>query len=98
LDVLFFATNYLTQAGLELLKEKSPHLIQDIGIVTFDDNKLFKICTPSITYVSQSLREISNKLIDLLLAMLTHKGVKESTENILLKSELLIRESSISKK
>lgn len=98
LDALFFATNYLTQTGLEALKEKSPNLLQDIGIVTFDDNKLFKICTPSITAVSQPLREISNKLMDLLLPMLKNKDVKESKENILLKAELIVRESSVSKK
>lgn len=98
LDALFFATNYLTQTGLEALKEKSPHLIQDIGIITFDDNELFKIYKPSITAVSQPLTEISNKLMDLLLPMLKHKGVKEFTENILLKAELIERESSVSKK
>lgn len=98
LDALFFATNYLTQTGLEALKEKSPNLIQEIGIITFDDNNLFEICTPSITAVSQPLREISNKLMNLLLPMLKHKEVKESTVNILLKAELIVRESSVLKK
>lgn len=98
LDALFFATNYLTQTGLEAIKEKSPNLIQDIGIVTFDDNVLFEICTPSITAVSQPLKEISNKLMSLLLPMLKHKEVKESTGNILLKAELIVRESSVLKK
>jgi LacI family transcriptional regulator len=98
LDALFFSTNYLTQTGLEALKEKSAHLIQDIGIITFDDIKLFKIYTPSITAVSLLLRAISNALMNLLLLMLKHEYVKESTENILLKAELIIRESSVSKK
>ncbi|WP_235893256.1 type 1 periplasmic-binding domain-containing protein [Flavobacterium franklandianum] len=41
LDALFFATNYLTQTELEELEEKLAYLIQDIGIITFDDHNLF---------------------------------------------------------
>lgn len=98
LDAVFFATNYLTQTGLEVFKETAPHLIHDLGIITFDDNELFKIYNPTITAVSQPLRDISNELMDLLLPMLKRKDVKETTENILLKAELIVRESSRSKK
>ena len=97
LDAVFFSTNYLTQTGLEFFKEQTPSLLQHYGIITFDDNELFKIYTPTITAVSQPLKDISVKLMDLLLGMLKRKEVKESTEKILLKAELVIRESSISK-
>lgn len=94
LDAIFFATNYLAQTGLEVFKESAPHLIQDLGIITFDDNELFKIYSPTITAVSQPLVKISNELMKLLLPLLKRKDVKEETKNILLNAELIIRESS----
>lgn len=98
LDAFFFATNYLTQAGLEVFKEGTPGLIHNFGIITFDDNELFKICTPTITSVSQPLIEISDKLMQLLLPQLKSKEIKgESIKNVLLHAELKIRESSTSK-
>lgn len=97
LDAVFFATNYLTQAGLETFKENYPELINDFGIVTFDDNELFKIYSPSITAVSQPLETIGNKLMELMLRLLKQKEVKEISEKIVLNAKLIIRESSKSK-
>ncbi|PKB15144.1 substrate-binding domain-containing protein [Flavobacterium sp. 5] len=98
LDAVFFATNYLTQSGLEVFKENASHLIHDLGIITFDDNEFFKIYNPTITAVSQPLTEISNELMKLLLQLLKNKEVKnEKVKNISLQAELKIRESSVSK-
>lgn len=95
LDAVFFATNYLTQAGLESFKENNPELIHNLGIVTFDDNELFKIYSPTITAVSQPLESIGNKLMELMLRLLKQKDVKEISEKIVLNAELKIRESSL---
>jgi len=97
LDAVFFATNYLAQTGLEVFKEDSPHLIHDLGIITFDDNELFNIYDPTITAVAQPLFEISTELMKLLLPLLKRKDVKEATKNILLSAELKVRESSAAK-
>lgn len=98
MDAIFFSTNYLTQAGLEVFKENVPHLIQDLGIMTFDDNELFKIYSPTISAVAQPLHEISTEVMKLLLPLLKHKDLKEvTTKNILLQAELKIRESSLAK-
>lgn len=95
LDAVFFATNYLTQTGLEVFKESTSDLIHDLGIITFDDNELFKIYSPTITAVSQPLVEISTEVMKLLLPLLKRKELKEeSTKNILLQAELKVRESS----
>ncbi|REG94773.1 LacI family DNA-binding transcriptional regulator [Flavobacterium aquicola] len=99
LDAVFFATNYLTRSGLEVLKEDAPHLIHEFGIITFDDNELFKIYNPTITAVSQPLTEISTELMKLLLPLLKHEVVKEErVKNVLVQAELIIRESSGAKK
>lgn len=98
LDAVFFATNYLVQTGLEVFKEDKPFLINDLGIVSFDDNDLYKIYSPTITSVAQPLVEISTALMDVLLPLLKKKDVTiEAARKIILKTELIIRESSLSK-
>ena len=96
LDAVFFATNYLAQSGLEVFKENNPALISDLGIIAFDDNDMFKIYSPAITSVAQPLQEISTKLMEILLPLLKKKEVAEViTHQIVLKTELIVRESSL---
>lgn len=97
LDALFFATNYLAQSGLKVLKESSPTLVKELGIIAFDDNDMFKIYDPAITSVSQPLVEISTKLMEIMLILLKKKDVIETNHQIMLKTELIIRESSLIK-
>ncbi|SHM29551.1 LacI family DNA-binding transcriptional regulator [Flavobacterium saccharophilum] len=97
LDAVFFATNYLAQSGLEVFKVKNPKLINEIGIIAFDDNDMFKIYDPAITSVHQPLNEISTALMDVMLPLLKKKDVAETTHQIMLKTELIVRESSLSK-
>ncbi|MFC5684053.1 LacI family DNA-binding transcriptional regulator [Flavobacterium sp. MAHUQ-51] len=94
IDAIFFATNYLAQAGLNTLKENAPQLIQEMGIVSFDDNEFFKFYTPTITAVSQPLDEIATEAMKLLLPLLKHRDVKENIKKIILHAELTVRESS----
>jgi LacI family transcriptional regulator len=94
LDALFFATNYLGVFGIEALKKVKIKIPYDMAVVSFDDNDLFRLFTPSITVAAQPIREIAVAAIDLLLALIQSgaKGI-ESTGKII--SPVLIqRESS----
>jgi LacI family transcriptional regulator len=97
LDAVFFATNYLAQNGLQVLKKQNCSLLTDLGIIAFDDNDMFKIYPTSISCVAQPLYEISSKIMELLLPLLQRKQVTEETQKIVLKTELIIRESSLMK-
>lgn len=99
LDAVFFATNYLVQIGLEVFKENNPSLINNLGIISFDDNDMYKIYSPTITSVSQPLVEISTALMEVLLPLLKKEdGRMIEPHKIVLETELIIRESSLSKK
>lgn len=100
LDAVFFATNYLVQTGLEVFKQDNPSLINDLGIVSFDDNDMYNIYSPTITSVAQPLVEISAALMKVLLPLLKKKDkdvMIEAPHKIILNTELIIRESSLSK-
>ena len=94
LDSVFFSTNYLTQTGLEIIKSENPDLLHEMGIVTFDDNDLFRIYTPSITAVNQPLEQLGEKLMEIMLALLETDQDISSSQKVVLHSELIVRESS----
>ena len=94
MDALFFATNYLGVFGIEALKKVKIKIPYDMAVVSFDDNDLFRLFTPSITVAAQPIREIAVATIDLLLTIIK-SGVKgiDSTGKVV--SPVLIqRESS----
>lgn len=97
LDSLFFATNYLIQDGLMVLREQFPRMITDCGLMAFDDDPLFAFSTPAISAVRQPLEEIGQKLMYVLLRLLEADVKKEELQQIILPAELEIRESSIAK-
>lgn len=93
-DSVFFSTNYLTQSGLEVIKDYNPNLLNELGIITFDDNDLFRIYTPTISAVSQPLQEIGEKLMKIMLNMLKEKDGSDSPQEVVLNAELILRDSS----
>ena len=98
LDALFFATNYLGIYGLEAIQKSKLTIPDDIAVVSFDDNTLFRLTTPSITVASQPIEEIASTSIDLLLKSINKKGKNPRPISISLKPEIIIRNSSPKKK
>ena len=97
MEALFFATNYLGVHGIEALKQVGKSMPEDLAVVSFDDNDLFRLFTPSITVSSQPIKQIAVETIELLLR-LVENGIKhESPINKVLEPELIERQSSIQK-
>lgn len=98
IDAVFFSTNYLTKLGLAVIKNSLQISTDDIGIVTFDDNELFSIYSPTITAVAQPLEEMANEVMITMLSLLENKKTnKTSKRKVILSTELIIRESSLLK-
>jgi LacI family transcriptional regulator len=97
LDSVFFATNYLTQIGLEVIKENFPSLVNEIGIITFDDNDFFKIFNPPISAIAQPLFKIGNELMDIMLNLLNDSNKTLPTKRVVLNAKLQVRNSSFEK-
>jgi LacI family transcriptional regulator len=92
---VLFATNYLAVYGLEVLQQLGRRVPQDIAIVTFDDNDLFRLYSPPITVVAQPLEALAEEVISLLLTAL--EGPKESSRltQLQLTPQLVVRQSSV---
>lgn len=74
-DAIFFATSDLARAGLNLLNEMNADLLNNLGIVIFDDNNFFEIYDPTITSLSMPLKTIGDNLMELMLKMLKKKEI-----------------------
>lgn len=97
LDAVFFATNYLAQNGLQVFKDLNSNLLNDLGIMAFDDNDIFKIYPTAISCIAQPLNEISSSVMKLLMPLLDGRDVKSIPQRIVLKSQIILRKSSCRK-
>lgn len=97
LEALFFATNYLGVHGIEALKQVGKSMPDDLAVVSFDDNDLFRLFTPSITVASQPISQIAVEAIELLLRLIENDVKHESPISKVLEPELIERQSSVQK-
>lgn len=97
LEALFFATNYLGVHGIEALKQVGKSMPDDLAVVSFDDNDLFRLFTPSITVASQPITQIGVETIDLLLRLIENDVKHEAPVSKVLEPELIERQSSVHK-
>jgi LacI family transcriptional regulator len=94
LDALFFTTNYLGVLGIEALQKCNLKIPSDIAIVSFDDNDLFRLLTPSITVAAQPINEIATASINLLLKIINKELTPTHTNREIIKPVIIIRNSS----
>lgn len=98
-DALFFSTNYLTQTGLRVIKEADEIVrSKNIGIVTFDDNDMYDILTPTITVLAQPLKQIAKELMRIMLNNLSKpENGSHPVTQVVLPAKLIVRESSLAR-
>ncbi|MNL16913.1 HTH-type transcriptional regulator DegA [compost metagenome] len=96
IDAIFFSTNYLAFNGLEAIHQLKLAIPDDLAVVAFDDQDFFRIYNPSITAVAQPVKDISLKLIDILLQKMG--PAEKPVEKVMLSTNLIVRNSSVKKK
>lgn len=95
LDAIFFATNYLAISGLRALKKIGLNIPNEVAVLGFDDNTHFNLFTPSITSVAQPIEKISEEIVRVLIKNIQHNISESDRENVVLQTELIVRESSV---
>lgn len=96
LDAMLFATNYLAIGGLEAIHRRQLTIPHDIAVVGFDDNTHFSLFSPAVSAVAQPVEEMSKTVIEELMKVLSGKMKTLSRETIVLPTQLIIRQSSVS--
>lgn len=94
-EAIIFANNSLTIYGLEAIARLGRRIPQDLAIVSFDDNDLFRLHTPPITAVAQPVEALAETLINVLLDGLATDQVAPPQQQIVLPLSLIVRGSSV---
>jgi LacI family transcriptional regulator len=94
LDALFFATNYLGVLGIEALQECKLRIPEDVAVVSFGDNDLFRLHTPAITVSAQPVQELATRSIALLLKIIRKEQKPTALTGEIVKPDIIIRKSS----
>jgi len=93
IDAIFFTSNNLGISGLEALRLLGKKVPEDISVLCFDDNDLFRLGTPGITVVSQPIKAIAKKAVELLVNQINN--TQTVTEHVVLSTCMVERESVI---
>jgi LacI family transcriptional regulator len=95
IDAVFFLTNYLGVLGIEATKKLKIRIPEDMAVLCFDDNDIFRLYTPTISVIRQPIAEIGQRAMLALIERLNHTGSEGPLENrnIKLPAELVPRES-----
>lgn len=93
-DAIIFATNYLGLSGLESIKQLNISIPDDLAVVCFDDNDIFKLWTPGITSIAQPIQEIAKTAIELLFKQINEEEIGQNQMQVLKAPHLIVRSSA----
>jgi LacI family transcriptional regulator len=93
-DAIFCTNDNMAVGIIQYCKSKGIKVPEDVMIKGFNDDPISTIIAPSLTSTYNPGIEIGRESARLLIEQLTHKGKSKEFKNILLETELRIREST----
>jgi len=94
LDAVFAAYAIPTVGALEVLREKNLRVPQDIAMVCFSNEPFTTMTQPRLTVVDQRAEQMGETAVQLFLQLLK-RGPAYAPPHLILKPELIIRDSSL---
>lgn len=92
-DAIFFTSNLLAISGLKHINSLGIKIPDQLAVVAFDETDAFELFYTPITFVKQPLVEMGSETLKLLIKTIENK---ENIETVVLETELVIRNSSLS--
>jgi LacI family transcriptional regulator len=93
-DAIFGVNDHVCIGAMHVIRERNLLIPNEIAIVGFDDSPIAQYFSPSLSSVVRKSRQIGQEASQLLLNQLLNKSETFQEENIILASELIIRDSS----
>lgn len=94
-DGLVVVSDRLAVGAIVALRKKNIRIPEDVAIVSFNDEPICTIVTPTLTSVSQPTFEMGKMAITLLINQIENPDSLDKPEVKVFKTELKIRESSL---
>ena len=90
-EAVFFTSNNLGVAGLEAFSNLGISVPEQVSVICFDDNDLFRLGKPGITVMSQPIKQMAKKAVEVLVKQIEQTGSAPS--HIVLSTQLVERAS-----
>jgi DNA-binding LacI/PurR family transcriptional regulator len=95
-DAILCVSDRIAFTTIHQIKVSGRKVPEDIGIVSFNDDPMCALFTPSLTSVAQPIEDIGNQTVQLLIRQIKLQQTGEGlpSELVVLPTQLMIRESS----
>jgi len=97
-DGLFSASAFGVLGALQVLKEKGISIPEDVALVGFSNEPYTSFTEPSLSVVDQHSMRMGNAAAEIFLEEMAARDKKFIPQKIVLKPELIVRQSSLRKK
>ena len=97
-DGFFITNDFFAAVFLQALKEGGIRIPEDIAIVGFNNDAISKIIQPHLSTINYPGEEMGEQAARSLLEQLAGLSSARTTDTIIIRSELIIRESSMRRK
>jgi LacI family transcriptional regulator len=94
-DGIFCANDYTAISAIQFFKKMKINIPKDIAIVGFSNYPSSKIIEPSLTTIDDHSLEMGRTAARLLIRQINEKNMNISSETVVLKTDLIIRESTM---
>lgn len=94
-EAIIFANNSLATLGLEAIAQLGRRIPQELAVISFDDNDLFRLHSPTITAIAQPVEALAETLLNVLLGKLGPERPEVAPmQEVVLPVSLVVRGSS----
>ncbi|HYF70743.1 MAG TPA: LacI family DNA-binding transcriptional regulator [Ohtaekwangia sp.] len=97
-DAIFSSSALSTMGAMQVLKERGIRIPHDVALVAFSNEIFTSFTEPSLSAVDQHSMRLGNAAAEIFLEEIAAGNKKFIPQKIVLKPELIIRESSLRKK
>lgn len=89
---IFASTEFLAIGAIQGARELAVKVPEELSIIGFDNTVLSTICDPPLTTIAQPIQEMSEKVVELLVAEI--ENPKETKQRVVLSPRLVVRKST----
>ncbi|WP_179348885.1 LacI family DNA-binding transcriptional regulator [Winogradskyella pacifica] len=93
-DAVYVASDYAALGALQILNENEINVPETIRLIGFGNELFTSLVTPSISSIEQHSKDIGRLAAETFLKRVNEPELKQSLNKIILKAELIVRDSS----
>jgi LacI family transcriptional regulator len=90
---IFAASDMMAIGALKVLREAGLRVPDDVALIGFDDLRIATAVEPALTTVRQPIERLGSMAVDLLLSLIANSSNGQSSQRMILPTQLVVRAS-----